>query len=463
MSPNANHIKADPILKLKNPEKRVGGVSANALVMPIVVAVAILHIVIVVVIFMINRTSAELSSTMRNSGIYTQEATSLLAGSSVLSETASNFVLLPTTGAGDVNVGPLYTYAAELAEDRRGDQVLERFKTYEVTQIELDYIESAAQSANAMLVNQLHAIALVRAVHPLPESPQLAAIPEVELTAEELAMPDEQKLGVAQSLVLGSEYAQHKYNVSQSVGACVAMIQEQSGTRSAQVSRRIGQLRTMLWVVTLSIIAMLVFTFSTLYRQILFPLAGFVKLIPQNRTLEEGKGFREVRLVAAAYNDVLKRRDTLDTILRSAAETDALTNLPNRYRFEQFIVEADESDSPVAVLLFDVNYLKKTNDTQGHLAGDALLQKSANCISRCFGENCFRFGGDEFAAIVKDCTPDSIREMVKRFQDMEQEMGVSISMGYAYSTNISRTSFRQLLDEADRNMYVEKQRTHDAR
>ena len=165
-------------------------------------------------------------------------------------------------------------------------------------------------------------------------------------------------------------------------------------------------------------------------------------------------------MVAAAYNDVLKRRDTLDNILRSAAETDALTNLPNRYRFEQYLLESGERGYSMALLLFDVNYLKRTNDTEGHLAGDKLIRTAADCISSCFGEYCFRFGGDEFAAIVKDCTPEKIDQMVARFEETEKAKNVSISLGYAYAREVGDTTFRQMMDEADKKMYEMKRQNH---
>ena len=155
-----------------------------------------------------------------------------------------------------------------------------------------------------------------------------------------------------------------------------------------------------------------------------------------------------------------KRRDELDTILRSAAETDALTNLPNRYRFEQFVLEAKESGYSAAVLLFDVNYLKQTNDTRGHLAGDQLLCTAADCIASSFGENCFRFGGDEFAAIIINCTPEMIESMLRRFEKAEEEKNISISYGYAYTDDIGKTSFKRLLDEADHKMYMHKEQIH---
>lgn len=437
------------------------GISANALVLPIVAVLAVLHATIISLIFNINTESSRLSGIMRNAGIYTQEASSLLAGSSTLSETASGFVLLPATGSGEANVGPLMAYANELKVDRRGDQVMARFRDYDVSAEALELLAKAADSANYLMEAQLHAIALANAVYPIPQTPPLTDIRLPELTAEEAAMTDEQKLSAARMLVLESAYGQNKNTVSQCVNACVSLIQQQSSQVTAQASQRVAALRQWLWIVTLTIIAILICAFTALYMNIMQPLKRFGKLIPQDEPLDEKRGFREVRLVAGAYNGVLKRRNDLEQILRSAAETDALTNLPNRYRFEQYLVEAQDSGGSMAVVLFDVNYLKRTNDTEGHLAGDELIRHAAKCISACFGENCFRFGGDEFAAIVTDCTRDTIRGMIYRFEKMEKTEGVSISLGYAYTEDIGKTTVKSLLDEADKYMYAQKKIVHE--
>ena len=111
--------------------------------------------------------------------------------------------------------------------------------------------------------------------------------------------------------------------------------------------------------------------------------------------------------------------------------------------------------------MFDVNYLKRTNDTEGHLAGDELLRHAAECIASSFGENCFRFGGDEFAAIVTDCTRNDIDEMIRKFEKKEEQENVSISMGCAYTDDISKTTVQNLLEEADRNMYAQKKIIHE--
>ena len=112
--------------------KKIGGISANSLVLPIVVILSILHIAIISLIMAINTSSSSLSRIMQNAGSYTQEATSLLAGSSLLSETATNFVLLPIAENGEINVGPLNAYVQELGNDRRGSQILAKFQEYDV-------------------------------------------------------------------------------------------------------------------------------------------------------------------------------------------------------------------------------------------------------------------------------------------------------------------------------------------
>ena len=53
--------------------------------------------------------------------------------------------------------------------------------------------------------------------------------------------------------------------------------------------------------------------------------------------------------------------------------------------------------------------------------------------------------------------------MIRRFQEVEKEKNVSISLGYAYTDEIGSTSFKKLLDEADQKMYEQKELTHSRR
>ncbi len=443
--------------------KTIGGIAANSLMRPIIIVLAVLHIAIIGLIVQINATSAELSETMKTAGQQIEEATSVLAGASLLSETSTNFILMPVTEHGEINVGPLVAFATEIQRPRRGNQVLERFRNYDVSPDAIRCLTAAAGNAELLKDAQLHALALINSVYPLPKVYPLNQIPLPELTESEKALPKEEKLAQSKIIALGAVANMNKRAVSQNANACADIIKANAGVTAAEIGKKIAILRLILLGGAGVIMVILVGTFVALYKQMIYPLMGFVQLITANQPLNEEKGLQEVRMVASAYNSLRKRRDALDAILRSAAETDALTNLPNRYRFEQYLLDAGESGYSLAILMFDINFLKETNDTLGHSAGDKLIRKAAECITTCFGDKSFRIGGDEFAAVVEDCKPEMVQQMIYRFREVGERENVSISVGYAYAEKINETTIKQMIDEADKLMYAEKQATHHHR
>ena len=448
-----------------NTEKKVGGVSVRTIMWPTLVIVACMHIIIIVLIVTINNETSLLSRTMSNSGSYVSEASTVVANSSMMSETASNYVLMPLTESGEVNFGPLTAFLEQYTSEDNPAHVSENFAEYEVSDSVKEKISEAAALVEKMNEAQLHAIALTDAVYPLPDIPPLAALRLPALTDEENALTGEEKLNAARFLILGTEYGEWKSGVSENVREANAEIQQTSGQTAGMLSARIDRLRILMWVFTLGTIAILVLAFIALFRTLIRPLGRFVQLIKRDENMEEKKGVREIRLVASAYNSLLRRRDSLDNLLRLAAETDTLTNLPNRYGFEKYLLDIEEHGYSMAVLLFDVNYLKETNDNYGHAAGDVLLQQTAECIAECFGEenshNCFRFGGDEFAAVITNSDPGKVEEMIQEFEDKQKNKHISVSWGYAFAEKAERKTIKQLLMEADKRMYAQKKRMHE--
>lgn len=107
----------------------------------------------------------------------------------------------------------------------------------------------------------------------------------------------------------------------------------------------------------------------------------------------------------------LRRREH---VLRNEANQDALTGLLNRRGLQSAMVTLRETDLPFAVYLFDLDGLKKTNDTFGHDAGDRLILAFAALLQRCTrsGDILCRYGGDEFLVVLQDVS--SIESILKK-------------------------------------------------
>lgn len=469
MFPMENQVTNDEYTteSAKVNRKKYGGLPANAFFIPVVIILAISQVAIVMLMVTMFTQSGKLSQVSQEASSYVSEATSLIAGASLLSETSNNFVFMPVTPQGEPIVGPLVAYTNELAQsDHRGDQILAHFETYNVPEEVLQHIRDAAQSANTLIEIQTHALALTNSVYPLPDIPPLAGLQLPELSAEEAALSDGEKLDLARSLLLDSDFGTNRSSLSENVNAAVGKIQAYAGEQVQRQSRIVGQIRTLLIAISVSIVVFLAIALLLFYRFLIAPLGRFSRLIEQDDSLDDKHGLREMRVLAGSYNGLLHRRDALEDILREAAETDTLTGLPNRYSFKQHIVEDEDRSRTLTILLFDVDHLKITNDTYGHAAGDDLIRRAAHCIAESFASTdkgrCYRIAGDEFAAVIWDLDENEIMELTKTFEELQAQNDVNVSWGYAFSPASHPLPFRALMDEADQLMYKMKERVHQS-
>ena len=150
---------------------------------------------------------------------------------------------------------------------------------------------------------------------------------------------------------------------------------------------------------------------------------------------------------------------------QTQANIDDLTGIRNKHALSEFVKTMNEqieksNISPFAVLLFDVNDLKKMNDTEGHQAGDEYLKFACKVICDIFKRSpVFRVGGDEFAVIVQGRDHDGLKELLEKITahnaDALQNGGVVIACGVAEYT-ASDTSIESVFDRADQAMYANK-------
>jgi len=163
--------------------------------------------------------------------------------------------------------------------------------------------------------------------------------------------------------------------------------------------------------------------------------------------------------------------------LEQIAITDALTKIYNRRFFhenaQKEISRAIRSDTPLSIILFDIDYFKNINDTYGHLVGDQVLINLSNLIQQNIRSiDLFaRFGGEEFVILMPDTNSESARESAERLRRLvaekpvataeNNEISLTISMGVACWNGDAPLEYLTIIHQADQALYQAKEAGRD--
>ncbi|HEY1087507.1 MAG TPA: GGDEF domain-containing protein, partial [Archangium sp.] len=173
-----------------------------------------------------------------------------------------------------------------------------------------------------------------------------------------------------------------------------------------------------------------------------------------------------LRVVGQLLSTIIDRElkltnETRRTELAEAASLrDVLTGLWNRRAWETFLAREDARcrryGNPACVLSIDLDGLKQANDTQGHAAGDELLQRAAKALSAGLREQDIvaRVGGDEFAILLVECLEAPGRAIEARLRQQLAAAKVEASIGLA--PREPQSDLLRALSRADELMYREK-------
>jgi diguanylate cyclase (GGDEF)-like protein len=156
--------------------------------------------------------------------------------------------------------------------------------------------------------------------------------------------------------------------------------------------------------------------------------------------------------------------------LEEAAYTDALTGLYNRRHFMELAMmqfeRAKRENTVCYVMMLDLDFFKRVNDTHGHLAGDAVLRTVAVCIKEIVRsyDLVARYGGEEFVVMISDADEETALRLAERIRAHVEEnaclydgrrLPITFSIGVASGEGTD--SFETLLRYADDAMYAAKE------
>jgi diguanylate cyclase (GGDEF)-like protein len=160
--------------------------------------------------------------------------------------------------------------------------------------------------------------------------------------------------------------------------------------------------------------------------------------------------------------------------LQELSRSDPLTGLANRRHFDDVkdteFRRAQRLGQPLSVLLCDVDYFKRYNDTYGHAQGDDCLKLVAETLKQTFaraGELPARIGGEEFAVLLPGCDEAHAIQAAERLRQALTDQGiphadsqvarhVTLSVGVAQFDPTTMDRFETLLHQADKALYRAK-------
>lgn len=162
--------------------------------------------------------------------------------------------------------------------------------------------------------------------------------------------------------------------------------------------------------------------------------------------------------------------------LKDSVITDELTKVFNKRfflsRLQQEFEVCKKQKCLFTVMMIDIDYFKRLNDTYGHLAGDKVLQAVAEVLKRESPGQCFpcRYGGEEFSVIMPNKGPEEAIELARslqenvqglRFNAIDENLRVTISQGICsvdFSMPVAKNlvQFDSVLELADQELYRSK-------
>ena len=410
----------------------------------------------VVIVLSVNTmwTYRTLLDTFEHQTVLEQSTIDLQTGSDYLTQQVRLYVM-----TGDREYAENFFYEAEVG--CRRDHALEAIEPYVENEEVASLLSDALADSNELMEREYYAFRLVAEAEGTDPALLSESVASVVLDPEDAALSPEEKTELARELVFDDTYQAYKAAIRENTDRAAELIISGADASRVAITFRFRLILGFQIFFTLATLILILSFLTVIIRQVLKPLHHAAEQIRQKGQVDVS-GSNEVRVLAAAYNEMFEQVAQDQVELSYEATHDALTGLYNRKVFDE-IRTGDQKD--YTLILADVDHFKQVNDTYGHDVGDQVLQKMAQVLLHNFRSEDYvcRIGGDEFAVIMLH-TDSSLRQLVenklasissgmKDVSDGLPENSISAGIAFPDRENASEDIFI----DADRALYAAKE------
>ena len=382
-----------------------------------------------------------------------KDADGLMNASDYLTQEVQNF----TVTAEKIH---LINYFEEAEETKRREKAIEKMKDITGEGTAYKFLHNAMNESLDLMQTEYYAMKLITIACEIEYIPD--EVEKVELTKQDAALSNSEKIKLAQRMVHDTTYHRKKEVIRTNMESCLVELEKQThiiqDEANEKLETRLNNIRVIIFIQLAIIIVILIMT-SVL---VILPMLRGVYSIKKDEKLPV-KGAYEFRYLAKTYNSMYEAFKKSIASLNYEASHDKLTGLYNRAGYDVLSRSVDLGTT--AVLMIDVDKFKDINDQYGHDVGDKILQKFARVLRKTFRSEDYicRIGGDEFVVFMMHVT-DELRDLIilktkqinSALADASDELPpASASIGIAFGHDAP--DMETLLKHADEALYNVKE------
>lgn len=382
-----------------------------------------------------------------------KDADGLMNASDYLTQEVQNF----TVTAEKIH---LIHYFEEAEETKRREKAIEKMKDITGEGTAYKFLHNAMNESLDLMQTEYYAMKLITIACEIEYIPD--EVEKVELTKQDAALSNSEKIKLAQRMVHDTTYHRKKEVIRTNMESCLVELEKQThiiqNEANEKLETRLNAIRVIIFIQLAIIIVILIMT-SVL---VILPMLRGVHSIKKDEKLPV-KGAYEFRYLAKTYNSMYEAFKKSIASLNYEASHDKLTGLYNRAGYDVLSRSVDLGTT--AVLMIDADKFKDINDQYGHDVGDKILQKFARVLRKTFRSEDYicRIGGDEFVVFMMHVT-DELRDLIilktkqinSALADVSDELPpASASIGIAFGHDAP--DMETLLKHADEALYNVKE------